>query len=96
MRPFNDLLFNLSLNYWDSYNTRFFESGAICAACTKVDEIGKSYTYANFNAFWTISRFTLGLNVKNLFNEKVQTSHTFRVDGSMTGREYFGMFRVDF
>jgi outer membrane receptor protein involved in Fe transport len=96
VRPISALLFNLSLNYWDSYNTRFFQSGVSCAACTNTDEIGKPYTYANFNAFWTISRFTLGLTVKNLFDEEVQTSHAFRVDGAMTGREYFGMFRIDF
>jgi outer membrane receptor protein involved in Fe transport len=96
VKPTNDLLFNLSLDYWDNYNTRFFPSEVTCAACTNTNEIGKSYTYANFNAFWTIQRFTLGLTVKNLFDEKVQTSHAFRVDGSLPGREWFGVFRVDF
>lgn len=96
VKPIEPVLLNLSLSYWDSYNTRFFASGLNCGACTNIDEIGKSYTYANFNAFWTIRPVTLGFTVKNLFDEKVQNSHAFRVDSAFTGREYFGMLRFDF
>ena len=96
VKPIDAILFNLSLSYWDSYNTRFFASGLICAACTNTDEIGKSYTYANFNAFWTIRPVTLGFTMKNLFDERIQNSHAFRVDSALTGREYFGMLRFDF
>jgi outer membrane receptor protein involved in Fe transport len=100
VRPFEPLLFNLSLNYWSSYNTRFFPADATCAACTNTDEIGQPYTYANFNTFYTFpmgnQKLTFGLTVKNLFDEEVQLSHAFRVDSAMTGREYFGMFRFDF
>jgi outer membrane receptor for ferrienterochelin and colicins len=100
VRPVESLLFNLSLNHWSKYDTRTFLSGDRCLACSNTDEIGQPYTYANFRSVLTVplgsNKLDFGFTIKNLFDEKLQLSHAFRVNAALFGREYFGTVQYEF
>lgn len=94
--PVDLLSFNFGFNYWSEFDSRRFAAGTINFG----EEVGKPFTYANFQTVVKVpvggQRLNLGFLIKNVFDERVQLTPAVGNDDSLFGREFYGIISYDF
>ncbi len=97
VNPIELLSFNFGFNYWSEFDSRFFPAESINFFG---EEVGKPFTYANFQTVVKLpvggQHLNLGFLIKNIFDEEVQLTPAVGVDDSIFGREYYGIVSFDF
>jgi outer membrane receptor for ferrienterochelin and colicins len=97
VNPIDLLSFNFGFNYWSKFDSRRFPAESINFFG---EEVGKPFTYANFQTVVRLpvggEHLNLGFLIKNVFDEEVQLTPAVGVDDSLFGREYYGTVSFDF